>query len=111
MFKNLKGSLISVLPLILVSCAGKLVYMYNNVNYESPESAINAQKTELDMMLSKITPTIHAVGSSAIVILPSKAYVEKTIVVWKGREPSQETKVVGVVGVGPRQVIEFMSQC
>jgi hypothetical protein len=92
MFGSLKGSLILIFSLVLVSCGGKPIYTYNNVNYESPGPAIAAQKAELDTMLSKVTPTKHPVGGSAIVILPLKENVKKTIIVWKGREPSKEAK-------------------
>jgi hypothetical protein len=69
MARKLKGSLISILSLIFISCAGKVIYTVNNVNYKSPDPAIAAHKSELDAIVSKVTPTSHPVGGSAIVIL------------------------------------------
>ena len=93
MFRNLNGGLIAILSLILVSCAARVIYTYNNVNYESPEPAIAAHKSECDAIVSRITPTSHPVGGSAIIFLPSKENLKKIIVlVSKGKEPSQESK-------------------
>lgn len=91
--KTLRKCLILAVSLMLVSCAGKITYNYNNIKYESPELAIAAQKAEIDTILNKVTPTSHAVGGSAVVVLPSKLYAEKNFVVWRGPEPSEEQKL------------------
>ena len=86
-----KGLLLAIVSTILISCAQpKATYRYGNANYESPEPALAAQKAELDSIVSKITPTDHPIGGSAIIILPSIFYVTKNIIIWKGAEPSQE---------------------
>jgi hypothetical protein len=87
-----KGLFLVIISSMLMSCAGKITYSYNNVGYETPEPALAAQKAELDTILSKITPTNHPIGGSAVVILPSISYVVKNFVVWRGNEPSQEMK-------------------
>lgn len=79
--------------LLFMSCASKRSYTYNYVAYEEPEPALAAQKADIDAILSKITPTNHPIGGSAVVILPSVSYLERNFpVVWKGVEPSQEFK-------------------
>lgn len=89
-----KGLLLVIVigSIIFMSCAGKTTYLYNNVGYDAPEQALAAQKANLDAYLDKITPMDHPLGSSAIVILPSISYITKNWVVWRGPEPSQETK-------------------
>ncbi len=91
--RTLKKGLILTMYLMLISCAGKVTYNYNNVEYESPETALESQKAEIDTILNKITPTSYPIGGSAVVVLPSKLYAEKNFIVWKGPEPSEEQKV------------------
>ena len=88
-----KGLLLIIVSTILMSCAQtKITYRYANVNYDSPEPALAAQKADLDSMVNKITTTNHPSGGSAIVILPSASYVVKNFIVWQGTEASQDMK-------------------
>jgi hypothetical protein len=76
---------------VLISCAApKITYRYGNVSYEQPEPALAAQKADIDSLVSRIPPTDHPVGGSAIVIVPSVSMAMKTLVQWKGPEAGQE---------------------
>ena len=93
MFGNFTKSLfLVIISSILVSCAGKITYVYNNIRYDAPEPALAALKADLEAIHNKITPTDHPMGGSARIILPSITYVENNFVVWKGREVAQEMK-------------------
>jgi hypothetical protein len=83
---------IMILLFILVSCAGKTTYRFNNVTYESPESLVVAQKTYCDQILSKITPTENPVGGVAVFISPSIKYIKENLITYKGSAISDEKK-------------------
>lgn len=74
----------------LFSC-GKNYYRFENVNYESSEAAIEAQKRIIDLFLSKITATNTPVGGTLIAILPSDTYIEQNFIIYKG-ELNEERK-------------------
>lgn len=74
----------------LFSC-GKNYYRFKNVNYESSEAAIEAQKRIIDLFLSKITATNTPVGGTLIAILPSDTYIEQNFIIYKG-ELNEERK-------------------
>jgi hypothetical protein len=88
-----KGLLVLLVCSVFVSCTTyKATYRHGNVIYDQPEPALAAQKAELDTIVSKMPPTDHPVGGSAIVIVPSVSIAVKTLVVWRGSDPSQEQK-------------------
>lgn len=88
-----KGLLLLIVMFALLSCATyKTNYRYGTDTYDEPEQALAAQKTAIDGLTSQIPKTDHPVGKSAVVIIPSVSSAMKTLVVWKGPEPSQEQK-------------------
>jgi len=74
-----------------MSCAGKIIYNYNNISYESPELALAAQQAEYNEFLSRVTPTKTPIGGSATIVVPTIDYNEKNFVFFTG-EPSEEMK-------------------
>jgi hypothetical protein len=85
--------------LVLLACSSffsctiyRNTYNYGNLAYDQPESALAAQQTEIDIIVSQIPPTDHPVGGSAIIIVPSVSIAMKTLVGWRGSEPRQEQK-------------------
>jgi hypothetical protein len=76
--------------LFLISCTS-VVYKYGNQSYDTPEPALEAQKKELNSILSKITETKNPLDYTAIVILPNNTYIGKNFIVLRGSE-SAETK-------------------
>jgi hypothetical protein len=90
--KNLGISLLLILYLSLIACAGTIKYSYNHVIYDSPEPALAVQKAENDVILSAVEPINHPVGGSVIVVLPSKSYFVRNMVDWKGHEPREQIK-------------------
>lgn len=100
MGKSTKLRLLFFLPLaillpLLTSCA-RLSYNYENVRYDTPEPAFEAQKKDLDAILGSIKASESPVGGKAVLILPSKVYVIKNVVVWKGPDPGAELKERGI---------------
>ncbi len=95
MEKNLKMNFL-LLPviaaLLMASCGRSLYYNYNYVRYDTPESALEAQKKHLEMMTRSITALETPVRSSITVVIPSKTYLKRNVIVWKGAETSSEVK-------------------
>jgi hypothetical protein len=62
--------------ILLVSCVNVINnYTYKGINYESPEQAFAAQKSELETPLNQVTPTKNPVGGSAVILLASKRHL------------------------------------
>lgn len=92
--RNLSLLTIFVLPFLLISCVTwKNSYIWEGVNYDSPEKALAAEKKDFDLIVSKIGATKSPIGGSAIVILPSRAYIRNIkLYTISGSWPTKETK-------------------
>lgn len=82
--KVLVSIVVCVILILIISCTGRATYIYEGINYDSPEPALNAQRKDIDSTLSRITPTKNPVGGAAVVIFPSQAWVKNHYFVRKG---------------------------
>lgn len=75
-FRNWPVAAIVAIPLILSSCRPVIGYWgYDGDFYDSREGVLNAQRAKMSALLNRVPRTKRPVGGSAVVVLPTAAYV------------------------------------
>jgi len=72
---------------IMIGCGN--TYKYKDQNFRSPEEGLAAQKTDLDSIISQITPANKKHGGTAVVVIPTLE-VFSDLGVKKTGHPEQE---------------------
>ena len=68
---------ISAFIVVLVIGCSTVKYHYNNILYNTPEAALQAQRERMNGDLSLITPTENPLGGRVLCVIPSRDLIEK----------------------------------
>ncbi len=65
---------------IISLCGCQSIYKYKSAQYTSSEAALQAQRDDINEMISEIKPTNNPLGGKALVVLPSRKLIESKVV-------------------------------